>query len=77
MSEIDIIFLSLVLVAFVGFAGTLAYVSYRDKERPSQSFPKFPFTNIPPFDTLYFCHAWSLEFHSLAETPKFGLFPKP
>ena len=52
MSEIDIIFLSLVLVAFVGFAGTLAYVSHRDQQRPNQSFPQFPYTNVPPFDTL-------------------------
>ena len=51
MSEIDILYLSGVLVAFFGFAGALAYVSHRDrppKKRPDQTFPQFPFTNLPP-----------------------------
>jgi hypothetical protein len=51
MSDFDILYLSIVLVAFLGFAGVLAYVSHRDrlpKEPPSQSFPRSPFTNLPP-----------------------------
>jgi hypothetical protein len=51
MAAIDILYLSAVLVAFFGFAGVLAYVSYRDrlpKERPEQTHIQFPFTNIPP-----------------------------
>ena len=51
MAAIDILYLGLVLVAFLGFASVLAYVSHRDrlrKERPSQTFPQFPYTNFPP-----------------------------
>jgi hypothetical protein len=43
MSAIDIFYLSLVLVAFTGFASALAYFSQRDrlpKSRPSETSPK-------------------------------------
>ena len=51
MTVIDILYLSVVLVAFFGFAGVLAYVSLRDRstdESPDQTTVRFPFTNIPP-----------------------------
>jgi hypothetical protein len=50
MAAIDILYLSVVLVAFLGFAGVLAFVSHRDrlpKERPDPRLPQFP-TKFPP-----------------------------
>jgi hypothetical protein len=51
MAVIDILYLSVVLVAFFGFAGVLAYVSLRNRlpnESPDETTVRFPFTNIPP-----------------------------
>ena len=48
---IDILYLSVVLVAFFGFAGVLAYASFRDRlpnESPDEITVRFSFTNIPP-----------------------------
>jgi hypothetical protein len=42
MAAIDILYLSVVPVAFLGFAGVLAFVSHRDrlpKERPDPRLP--------------------------------------
>jgi hypothetical protein len=44
MSDFDIIYLSIVLVAFLGFAGVLAYVSHRDRFAEGTPQP----TNLPP-----------------------------
>ena len=40
MSAIDIFYLSLVLVAFTGFASALAYFTQRDRLPKGESFPR-------------------------------------
>jgi hypothetical protein len=40
MSAIDIFYLSLVLVAFAGFASALAYYTQRDRLPKGEAFPK-------------------------------------